>query len=81
MAMIFNSAHSLLMLMVLIVSADVSPRDYIVQVTDTGGVLTGGSYTTTGNNTQTVSLDQVGTSNTGVDFGYQLPIVPPAGFR
>ncbi len=53
------------------------PGDYIVRVTDTGGVLTGGTYTTTGGNTQTVSLDQVGTSNTGIDFGYQLPFVAP----
>ena len=47
------------------------PGNYIVQVTDTGGVLgTGRTYTTAGGNTNVnVDVTQVGSTNLNVDFG------------
>ncbi|MBL8389293.1 MAG: DUF4347 domain-containing protein, partial [Hydrogenophaga sp.] len=49
----------------------VLPGNYVVQVTDTGGVLgTGRTYTTTGGNTRgDADVTQIGSANLNLDFG------------
>jgi large repetitive protein len=49
----------------------VLPGNYIVQVTDTGGVLgTGRTYTTAGGNTNpNADVTQIGSTNLAIDFG------------